>query len=242
MALGTPAPFAVLAGTDEVLAADLPPTGLSEAEQRRASRFRCAGARRDYLAAHRLVRHCAARCLGVPAASVVLEQSCSECGTRDHGKPSVRGAPDLHVSLAHTRGTVAVAVAGSPVGVDVETLSGLLAPAPDDTVLGLALTPAEAAAVRACADPRSAFLRQWTRKESLVKVGRTTLGELRGTDLSALPAEPHPGPRTVPFEDWYITDWADPARRAVASAVCSSPVNVAESGEFLGTARQGWTH
>lgn len=55
----------------------------------------------------------------VPAARVVVERTCDECGD-PHGRPRVRGT---HVSVAHAGPLVVVATATVPVGVDVEAVS-----------------------------------------------------------------------------------------------------------------------
>lgn len=84
------------------------------------------------------------------------------------GKPRLAhpGAPAFN--LSHTDGLTLVAVARTPVGIDVERLRPLA------DALGLAhrfLAPAEAAAVAAtgAAARDAAFLRAWTRKEAVLK-------------------------------------------------------------------------
>lgn len=170
---------------------------LTRTELDRAGALRSAGDRDDFLAAHALVRLCAGRLLGRPAQSLTVVQSCGRC-TRPHGRPSLAEAPGTGVSLAHTRGWVAAAAAPGPVGVDVEVLDGR---ALDWRAAALACTEKELAALRAAGDPRRAFLRQWVRKESLVKVGAGTLDEAARLDLPVYGQEP---PR---WRGWQLVDW-----------------------------------
>ncbi|MFJ3960558.1 4'-phosphopantetheinyl transferase family protein [Streptomyces sp. NPDC090036] len=170
---------------------------LTGTELHRAGALRSAGDREDFLAAHALVRLCAGRLLGRPAQSLTVVQSCGSCD-RPHGRPRLLEAPGTGVSLAHTRGWVAAAAAHGPVGVDVETLDGHPL---DQRVAEAVCNEEELAAVRAAEDPRRAFLRQWVRKESLVKVGAATLDGAARLDL------PVYGQRPARWRGWRLLDW-----------------------------------
>ncbi|QEU90706.1 4'-phosphopantetheinyl transferase superfamily protein [Streptomyces kanamyceticus] len=112
--------------------------------------------------AHTLVVRAAAGLLGVAPSEIWLEH---EAG----GRPVLGGAgKSLHVSVAHARGALAVAVTGlAPVGVDVEVVRRLRAAAMSRAWLD----PAEAAWVTALPedDQSVAFLWLWTQKESVGK-------------------------------------------------------------------------
>jgi 4'-phosphopantetheinyl transferase len=100
--------------------------------------------------------------------------------------------------------------------VDIEALQ------PDRRTRQLAvsvLTDPEARAVDAAADPDVAFLRQWVRREALVKVGALTLDTLRTVDLSQLPpGEPAGGWATYRWGGFLLADWRlGPALGAVAA-------------------------
>ena len=70
-----------------------------------------------------LLRTVAGSLLGVPAAAVTVDRTCSDCG-RWHGRPTLPGT-ELDVSVSHSGGVVVVAVlAGGRVGVDVERVDG----------------------------------------------------------------------------------------------------------------------
>ncbi|MBV2153796.1 4'-phosphopantetheinyl transferase superfamily protein [Kitasatospora sp. SUK 42] len=219
------APLVAVASADDVLRH--PEAGehlLTALEQERAARFRQESGRIDFTAGHVLVRLCAARLLGVPAAELVLAQRCPDCGLADHGKPYLPDHPGVHVSLSHTRGVVAAGAGYQPVGVDVELSArgGSLR-----AVARRVLTPAELALVEAAPEPDQAFLRQWVRKESLIKIGRTTLDTLGQVDLAALPLDVPPGaPLRSRFEDLHLLDWTDPEHGAVVAAVSTAPPRV----------------
>lgn len=139
-------------------------------ERGRADAFRFPADHDAYLAAHGLVRECAATLLGTDPAGLVLRQRCPDCAAETHGRPYIEGS-DAYVSLSHTRGYVAASAAYLPVGVDIEAATVTDVP---DTVFA----PAEHGG--------SPLLRlhRWVLKESLIKVGATRLDELRDVDLS----------------------------------------------------------
>ncbi|GGQ20421.1 4'-phosphopantetheinyl transferase family protein [Streptomyces virginiae] len=170
---------------------------LTRTELDRAGALRSAGDRDDFLAAHALVRLCAGRLLGRPAQGLTVVQSCGSCD-RPHGRPRLAEAPGTGVSLAHTRGWVAAAAADGPVGVDVEAVG---AGDVDWRTAQAVCTEEELAALRADTHPRRAFLRQWVRKESLVKVGVGTLDEPARLDVPVYGQEP---PR---WHGWRLLDW-----------------------------------
>ncbi|MFC9326726.1 4'-phosphopantetheinyl transferase family protein [Kitasatospora sp. NPDC057015] len=191
---------------------------LGPTERQRAARFRQEEARQDYVAAHVLVRICAARVLGVEAAALTLAQQCPDCGDHGHGKPYLAGHPEIHVSLSHTHGVVAAAAGHHPVGVDVE-LPGRTGTAVE--VFERVLAEAELKLVQAHPDPGRAFLRQWVRKEALIKIGRTTLDTLGELDLSALPLDTPAGlPLHSKYEDLYLLDWQDDT--GTGATVCAA--------------------
>jgi 4'-phosphopantetheinyl transferase len=173
------------------------------------------------LAAHLLVRWCAARMTGRPLTAFEVRHRCAECGSADHGRPFLDGVPELHVSLAHRPGAVVAAVGTAPVGVDVElvdTRPGAAVPVPD------LLSPGELAQVRQAEDPALAFLRLWVRKECLVKLGVATLDSLSTVDLAGTVGRRLAGGGTVTrFGRLHLADWVDGATGAVVAAAGSRP-------------------
>ncbi len=173
--------------------------------------------RADFFAGHQLVRHCVARLTGSRPAEVVLEQSCDVCGRPGHGRPRIAGRPELHLSLAHSRGVVAAAAGWSPLGIDLEALP--LPPLRIEEVAAT-LSPAELAVVRSAPAPTEAFARYWVRKEALVKLGAADLDGLGQLDLSGVPL-PDPAVRRRPhrFGDWQILDWSEAVPDALGALV-----------------------
>ncbi|SNS38325.1 4'-phosphopantetheinyl transferase [Geodermatophilus saharensis] len=185
---------------------------LTARERRRRDALHHPADRESYAAAHLLVRYCAAAVAGRALATLELVQRCPECGSGDHGRPSVAGLPGLHVSLAHTRGAVVAAADRHPVGVDVEGppargAGPTVSPHPLPTYT---LTPAEIRRVRSAEDPATAFLRSWVRKECLVKVGAATLDDLSRIEVDPCPGpSPGDGPAIGRFGALHVVDWFD---------------------------------
>ncbi|ANI21659.1 hypothetical protein AB870_25805 [Pandoraea faecigallinarum] len=204
---------------------------LSSDERRRADAFSRPDDREDYVAAHILARVAAARVIGSPdmpgatARTYVLMQRCERCGGA-HGRPRLPAHPGLHVSLSHARGAVAAACAISPVGIDVEHWDEALAVDADLPGLNererirLGAFAGVAPNHRAPSPRALAWLRLWTRKESLVKIGAATLADMSGIDMSALPMSEAPlraWQRRVSHGMWAMTDWLDPALRVTGT-------------------------
>lgn len=192
-----------------------PLAALTDDERRRAKGFGFRQDRRDYLAAHLLVRECAAQIGGGRPADLTLAQRCPTCGSTGHGKPSLPGVPGVHVSLSRSRGRVAATAAHSPVGIDLERSDRRQLP--DDALMATVLAPAETEIVRAAFDPSRAFLRYWVRKEALVKAGLLSLDGLADLDLSGLPLHLHEGSGRTRWGRWHLVDHLED--QVVASAV-----------------------
>ncbi|MFI7586201.1 4'-phosphopantetheinyl transferase family protein [Spongisporangium articulatum] len=136
------------------------------------------------LAAHALLRRVLADRLDVRPAELVFETFCAACGEVGHGKPSVVGAPvEFNLSHSGERVVVALAPAGVPVGVDVETRRGV-------DWAGLrrqVFTDAEWARTGAHPDPDAERTRTWARKEAAVKaVGHGLAMPLRTVETRPL--------------------------------------------------------
>jgi 4'-phosphopantetheinyl transferase len=146
---------------------------LDETERQRWAAFRGDEDRDRFLVGCALAKIVLAGYAGRRPADISFDRTCGECG-KPHGKPVVRGG-DLQHSVAHSGDLVAVAVAGTPVGVDVEQLDGRRRPLGGDgdpqALARLVLADGERialAAVRPSARAR-AFLVAWTRKEAVTK-------------------------------------------------------------------------
>ena len=116
-----------------------------------------------------------ARYTGRSPSDVRFDRTCARCG-KPHGKPAIAGGGPGH-SVAHSGDliAVAVAVAGAPVGVDVEQAEGrrhlLGGDGEPEALARLVLSEAEQAALAAVPvhGRARAFLVAWTRKEAVTK-------------------------------------------------------------------------
>ncbi|MEX0825735.1 MAG: 4'-phosphopantetheinyl transferase superfamily protein [Acidimicrobiia bacterium] len=104
----------------------------------------------------------------------VIDHRCASCGGSDHGQPTLRGRGELAVSIARGGGDLVVALAESPVGIDMEP------PNSADAVLEVApriMTDVEwrSLEVLPAADRARRALVLWTAKEAALKAAGTGL-------------------------------------------------------------------
>jgi 4'-phosphopantetheinyl transferase len=201
---------------------------LSPVERERAQRFRQPEDRSSFVAAHVLARLCAAEALGCNPQEVQIQQRCERCGG-PHGKPRLSPSQGWAISLAHSRGVVAAAVAMGRVGVDVESAAFRnRAQAWDSSVL----TPNELAMIRSAAEAvEVSFLRIWVAKETLAKLSLCALDTFKDVDVSALLGSPE---GRVNALGTTVTVWLDEVRQAVAGVGTGSP------WRLFGLARSGF--
>ena len=128
---------------------------LDETERRRWAAYRRPEDRERFLAGCALAKAVLARYTGQRPAEVRFDRTCGQCG-EPHGKPVIEGGGVEH-SVAHSGDLVAVAVAGAPVGVDVEQLDGRPRPLGGDgdpeALARLVLSAAEQATLAAVPRP-----------------------------------------------------------------------------------------
>jgi 4'-phosphopantetheinyl transferase len=145
---------------------------LDQDERIRADRFRFERDRREFIAAHALLRSILAFHLGWPAALWQFD-------TGAFGKPKLAGkfgVPEIDFNLSHTRGLVAAAViSGGVIGVDVEQIDSAKA---DFDVAQTYFAPPEVEILRQAPQPEQAicFFRLWTLKEAYLKATGSGLG------------------------------------------------------------------
>lgn len=148
---------------------------LDDTERRRAATFATPRGRARYVAAHLALRRVLAGYTGVPAEALRLGRAGAVGeGSRPRGRPVLCDAPaPVHFSLSHSHGVVAVAVAATEVGADVQRVCSL------GTVEACLarLHPRERAELCqvAEADRARAFSRLWSRKEAYLKALGTGL-------------------------------------------------------------------
>jgi 4'-phosphopantetheinyl transferase len=212
-------------------------------EAARAAAFVFPADRHRYQVAHVMLRRVLASHLGAdPAGLVFAREPCPTCGGPS-GRPVLAGLPalaaepgllaeeaspgpsyrseneplvaaGLNFSLAHSGDAVAIAVAGRPVGVDVER-------EPTGCVCSLAsaMHPGDAALVADLAEPErhAALIGWWVRAEAVLKCAGT--GIAHGMDAFAVLGGPAqggvPGPR--PAAEPGAAGWATAFGRSFAA-------------------------
>jgi 4'-phosphopantetheinyl transferase len=154
--------------TDSIGDADLASWGalLSDEERARRDRFVFAEDKRDFTAAHALVRRALSRYDAIGPAEWRFE-------TNGFGKPDVvaeqAGEPPLAFSLSHTRGLVACAIMrGASVGIDVERCGRGVA---DGEIASRYFAESEIRHLQTCPPEQypTRFIEFWVLKESYIK-------------------------------------------------------------------------
>ncbi|MEH2503263.1 4'-phosphopantetheinyl transferase [Bradyrhizobium sp. AZCC 1578] len=195
----------IAAGEPGMLSVERAAKVLDADETDRMGRFLHIEDRMSYLAAHAGVRLMLGRLVGQPAEALRFQPS-------EHGKPMlVAGPVEIDFSLSHARGSVAVAAARMPIGVDIEPLREI---ADMDSVAEIVLAAEEREVLRnALAALRSRlFLRYWTLKEALLKAA--ALGFTIAPNTVIVDAGPSPAVLSVPAALGSAAQW-----RLIAPAI-----------------------
>ena len=82
----------------------------------------------------------------------------------EHGKPMLKEVSNIHFSISHCKGTIAVAVADRPVGIDVETLL-----MPSEALAEKVMDKGEKLRFDISDTPEDFFTALWTAKEAVMK-------------------------------------------------------------------------
>lgn len=200
-------------------------SSLSPDELERADLFVHPGARDRYVAGRAALRTIASQCgCGAPA-DVEIEYGPA-------GKPELAAAPRLGVNVSHTGDVVVVAaIAGAPVGVDVEASSREVRAR---AIAGRFFDPSEAEHLAALTgrDATDWFVACWTAKEAVGKAIGCDLGEiLRAVVVDARPGAPialRRAPGGPPPSSWSLHQLAlIRGRETVTVAVPAPGVPVA---------------
>ncbi|MDQ6713098.1 MAG: 4'-phosphopantetheinyl transferase superfamily protein [Candidatus Dormibacteraeota bacterium] len=155
---------------------------LSADERARAERIQSPQRRRRWIACRCVLREVLARYCRTPPQRINFRYG-------PYGKPEIaadESACPIYFSVSHSQGQAVYAVAGKPVGVDLERHR----PLPVDELAGRFLSAYEAAAVeqQTGAARQALFLRCWTRKEAYLKaIGVGLSGSLTDFDVDLRP-------------------------------------------------------
>ncbi|MFE7328135.1 4'-phosphopantetheinyl transferase family protein [Streptomyces sp. NPDC057565] len=219
---------------------------LDASERQRANSFLSTDRRDTYVLAHLALRLILASCLGTALRAVTISRApCPSCH-KPHGRPTLRQR-NLHFSLSHTRTTVMIALARTPVGIDVEAVDRV-----DEALLSrLHLNEQEAIHRLPPAHRSRALLECWVRKEAYLKGHGTGLGagHLQTVDIGLGPDFAHSSDAPA---GWLLTSLVAPAGYAAAAALqsrtatcqqptiahygcdlCSHPAHAADAGATL---------
>ncbi|MCF0184439.1 MAG: 4'-phosphopantetheinyl transferase superfamily protein [Bacteroidaceae bacterium] len=126
---------------------------LSEQRREKVREIRHEGTRRQSVAAYLLL----CKALGMEKPVFTFTET---------GKPLLRDHPEVHFSMSHCRGAVAVAVSDRPVGIDIESVRERL----DASLVRYTMNDDEVREIEGAEHRETAFMRLWTRKEALVKM------------------------------------------------------------------------
>lgn len=139
---------------------------MSRSEKETARRFRHTENRQAYELAHGLLRHLLARYLNCDPAKL-------EFSREEYGKPCLT-TRDLAFNLSHSGDNVAIAIARSAVGVDIEKIKTKQV---DADLINRCLTASEQRWLHAeTEDSQRRFFRLWTLKEATLKADGRGLG------------------------------------------------------------------
>ena len=157
---------------------------LGQEERGRAEAFLFPADRHRYQVAHLMLRRVLAGYTGTPPGTLrLVREPCPHCGAP--GKPVLEPGPGPvpSFSLTHSGDMVIIAVAGRPVGVDVERDAARCV-----CSLAQALHPADAAWVAGLGEPdrHEAIITCWVRAEAVLKC----TGQGIGHGLGGFPVRP----------------------------------------------------
>ena len=116
------------------------------------------------------------------------------------GKPTLKENVGWHFNVSHSGNWLLIAIAKTPVGVDLEQVNPDF---PFRDVLPVSLSPDEQWHIDGCPDARLCFYQLWTRKEALVKATANGLGDAPDR-IPSLPGT-HPIETLLPGREGHWT-------------------------------------
>lgn len=147
---------------------------LSRSDLAKYRKIRSVERRQHFVVGRSLILHALSQYANVPASSWLFTSN-------EHGRPAVdqpRACRNIHFSLSHTSGLIAIAVSLSPeIGIDVENVDR---PVEISDIAEMVFTGSERHRLsRRSKEEREAFFELWTLKEAYIKA--------RGTGFSLSP-------------------------------------------------------
>ncbi len=115
-----------------------------------------------------------------------------------NGKPTLQRHPQICFNLSHCREAVACAVAPTPVGIDVESISNY-----HEELLPHTMNANERQTILRAPNPSQAFMQLWTMKESLLKM----TGQGITSDMQNLLSQPPVSLADITFQTTVHSDF-----------------------------------
>jgi 4'-phosphopantetheinyl transferase len=130
---------------------------ISEQRREQALKFRHEQGQRLCVLAYQLLKQ------GLREVYGITENPVFEYG--EHGKPSIKGHPEIHFNLSHCKEAAVCVVSDRPVGVDVESIREY-----KTSLVRYTMNDEETREIESAEHPALAFIRLWTMKEAAMKL------------------------------------------------------------------------
>lgn len=129
---------------------------LSEQRREQCLKFRHEQGRKTCAAVYLLL------CEGLSKEYGMTERPVFEYG--EHGKPSIKGHPEIFFNMSHCREAAICVLSDVPVGVDVESIRSY-----NESLARYTMSEAEMERIEKAEHPDVEFIRLWTLKEAVLK-------------------------------------------------------------------------
>lgn len=83
----------------------------------------------------------------------------------EHGKPFIKGHPEIHFNISHCKEAVACVTSTRPVGIDVESIRSY-----HESLVRYTMNEKEVEQIERAERPDVEFIRLWTMKEAMLKL------------------------------------------------------------------------
>ncbi|MVN22466.1 4'-phosphopantetheinyl transferase family protein [Mucilaginibacter arboris] len=172
---------------------------LSVPETEKALRYKQENDRNQHVLSKAVLRILLSRYTGIDPKEIRFKAD-------QNKKPCLENAfsGQLHFNVSHSGNCILVAIADTPVGIDVEKINASFT---YQNMLNFSFNQEEADFIENSAHPIQSFYQLWTRKECLLKATGKGLVD----DLTAIPGLDgiHPNPETIiqSAENWEITSF-----------------------------------
>ena len=160
---------------------------LSEQRRQQVLRFKYELGRKTCAGAYLLL------CEALRKEYYITERPVFEYG--EHGKPFIKGHPEIYFNISHCREAVACVTSSRPVGIDVESIRSYR-----ESLVNYTMNEKEVEQIKHAERPDVEFIRLWTRKEAVLKL----TGEGLTNDLKSVLTGSEQIETTVNMEKNYV--------------------------------------